>query len=84
MRNWESILKSNTLDWLLEKNNPSVRYLTLIDILDFPDMDSGVVEAKNKIMEGKLVSEIFLSDFNALPLSHPRGESPSCEDFSII
>jgi hypothetical protein len=59
MRNWESIIKSNTLDWLLEKNNPSVRYFTLIDILDCPKTDSEVVEAKNDIMEGKLVSDIL-------------------------
>ncbi|MCP4680800.1 MAG: hypothetical protein GY864_00525, partial [Desulfobacterales bacterium] len=59
MRNWESILKSNTLDWLLEKNNPSVRYFTLIDILDYPETDSDVTETKNSIMEGNLVSEIL-------------------------
>ena len=59
MRNWESILKSNTLDWLLEKNSPSIRYFTLIDILDYSETKSDVIEAKNKIMEGKLVSEIL-------------------------
>ena len=59
MRNWESLLKSNTLDWLLKKNNPSVSYLTLIDILDYPETDPKVIKAKNDIMEGKLVSEIL-------------------------
>ena len=59
MRNWESILKSDTLDWLLEKNNPSVRYFTLIDILDYPITNSEVIEAKNDIMQGKLVSRIL-------------------------
>ncbi len=59
MRDWESILKSNTRDWLLEKNNPSVRYFTLIDILDYPKTDSEAIKAKNDIMESKLVSEIL-------------------------
>ncbi len=59
MRNWESILKSNTLDWLLEKNSPSIRYFKLIDILDYRETNSEVIEAKNDIMECKLVSEIL-------------------------
>ena len=34
MDNWESILHPDPIPWLLEDSNPSVRYFTLIDILD--------------------------------------------------
>lgn len=59
MRNWESITKSNTLDWLLERNNPSVRYFTLLDILDYPETESDVIEARGMIMKDRSVSEIL-------------------------
>ena len=59
MMNWKSFLESNTLNWLLEKENPSVRYFTLIDLLDKSKTDSEVVEVKNKIMESQLVSDIL-------------------------
>ena len=59
MINWDITLKPDTLDWLLEKNNPSVRYFTLIDILEYSETNSEVVEAKNDIMKSKLVLEIL-------------------------
>jgi hypothetical protein len=59
MCKWKSILKSNTLEWLLNKNNPSVRYFTLIDILDYPENDTEVIESKKDIMKSKLISAIM-------------------------
>lgn len=59
IKNWESLVKAATLDWLLEDDNPSIRYSTLIDLLDKSKTDSEVIEAKNKIMESKLVSQVL-------------------------
>jgi len=36
MNGWKSPLKTDPIDWLMEKDNPSVRYFTLTDILDMP------------------------------------------------
>jgi hypothetical protein len=55
MSEWKSFLKNNTLEWLLEENNPSVRYFTLIDLLDKNKNSAEVKEAKLKIMtEGSI------------------------------
>lgn len=40
----------DTLAWLLEPDEPSVRYLTLKELVDRPDNDPEVVEAKRAIM----------------------------------
>jgi hypothetical protein len=45
------MLKADPTDWLLEKDNPSVRYFTLIEIFDKPEDDSEVREAKDEIMK---------------------------------
>ena len=34
MSNWKSALKADPIPWLLEPDNPSVRYWTLRDLLD--------------------------------------------------
>jgi hypothetical protein len=52
-------LQANTLNWLLEENNPSVRYYTLLDILDRPESDFEVVNTKKAIMTSKIVSNIL-------------------------
>jgi hypothetical protein len=41
-------LSDQTLEWLLEDQDPGVRYLTLRDILCLPPDDPGLVEAKAK------------------------------------
>jgi len=55
----EFLLNPKTLDWLLEKNNPSVRYFTLVDILDRSEKDTEANEARDEIMEGPLVTKIL-------------------------
>ena len=56
---WKSLLDSNTVNWLLEEDNPSVRYFTLVDLLDQSERDSGVKKAKREIMRQGLVPEIL-------------------------
>lgn len=52
-------LKAQTLDWLLEEANPSVRYFTLKDILEKPEDDADVQAAKQAIMQSGAVAKIL-------------------------
>jgi hypothetical protein len=47
------------INWLLEKDDPSVRYFTLRDLLDRDDSDSDLKAAKAAIPRSKTVSKIF-------------------------
>jgi hypothetical protein len=59
MENWKNCLNSDPLPWLLDGENPSVRYWTLTDILDRPDSDPEVQEAQAAIAQQPLVKEIY-------------------------
>jgi hypothetical protein len=56
---WKSVLKADPTDWLLEKDNPSVQYFTLTQILDKPQDSSEVQEAKRDIMVAGVVPKIL-------------------------
>ena len=64
MSNWKSLLKADPTGWLLEKDNPSVRYFTLTDILGKLENDSEVKEAKDEIMEVGIVPKILAKQSN--------------------
>lgn len=59
MGDWRSILKADPTDWLLEEDNPSVRYFTLTEILGKPESNSEVKEAKHAIMTVGVVPRIL-------------------------
>jgi len=68
-----TILKADPTIWLLEEENPSVRYFTLKDILDKPENDPEVQKAKCKIMQSGIVPEILRKQQEADYLrSYPR------------
>jgi hypothetical protein len=48
--NWKFILKADPTEWLLESNNPSVRYFVLTELLEKPETEPEVIAAKNEIM----------------------------------
>ena len=48
-----------TIEWLLEKENPSVRYFTLRDLLDRPADDREVQAAQRAIMRSELVQKML-------------------------
>jgi hypothetical protein len=56
---WKSALKADPTGWLLEKDNPSVRYFTLSQILDKPQNSPEVQEAKKEIMTVGVVPQIL-------------------------
>jgi len=53
MSDLKSVLKADPTDWLLEKDNPSVRYFTLTDILEKSENDPEVKEAFQVDIEQK-------------------------------
>ncbi len=59
-------LNGDPLPWLLEPENPSVRYWTLVDVLGLPADDPQVQEARAAIAGQPLAQEIFA-------LQHPEG-----------
>jgi hypothetical protein len=59
MANWKSYVRGNTLEWLLEDNNPSVRYYALIELIDKKPDSKEVREAQSKIMTQGIVPKIL-------------------------
>jgi len=53
------LLKADPAEWLLEKDNPSVRYFTLTDLLDKSQKAPEVIEAKRSIMTDGIVPAIL-------------------------
>lgn len=56
---WQSSLKTDPIPWLLERENPSARYLTLRHLLDSGEPDSQVTEARAAIQTWPPVREIL-------------------------
>lgn len=52
-------MTDSLIDWLLEDNNPSVKYLTLISLLNRPFNDLDVNSAKKAIMLDGIVPQIL-------------------------
>jgi hypothetical protein len=52
-------LKADPVPWLLEENDPSVRYYTLVDVLDVPPRDRRAIAARKAIMERGVVPKIL-------------------------
>ena len=73
---WRTFLKADTLDWLLEKDNPSARYFTLTEILERNNHDPEVEEAKSEIMKTGIVQKI-------LSKQKPEGYWGVSEDFYV-
>ena len=59
MEGWKSILKSDPIAWLLERDNPSVRFFTLTEILGMDRDAPEVTETRRQIMETGVVPRIL-------------------------
>ncbi|OGD46157.1 nitrogen fixation protein NifH [Candidatus Bathyarchaeota archaeon RBG_16_48_13] len=64
MTDLKSVLKADPAAWLLEKDNPSVRYFALTDVQGKLDTDSEAKKAKDDIMRVGLVPEILAKQNN--------------------
>lgn len=76
MNGWKSCLKADPVEWLLEDDNPSVRYLALRELQDRPKTDPEVTSARMNIMKTGAVSKI-------LAAQKQRGYWEKAEDFYI-
>jgi hypothetical protein len=76
MEKWKSYLKRDSTDWLLEEENPSVRYWALKDIVGKGEDDADVKKARGKIMESPVVKTI-------LSKQDPKGFWVSPESFYL-
>ncbi len=56
---WKDQLKGDSLPWLLESDSPGVRYLTLRDLLDRPDNDPELAEARKAAHTHGPIAEIL-------------------------
>jgi hypothetical protein len=75
--NWQRHLHENPVPWLLEKNNPSVRYFTLRDLLHREEDDPEVAAARSEIMASRPVREILEAQYPQGYWVKPgRGYSP--------
>ncbi len=59
MATWESMLKADPTEWLLGEDNPSVRYLTLTQILGKPAGSAAASKARAGIMAKGAVPRIL-------------------------
>jgi len=63
---WQDVLNNDPMSWLLEPENPSVRYWTLTEIVGRSADSPEVLEAKAAIAQQPLVQELFAGQ-------HPDG-----------
>jgi len=64
MSDWKSFLKADPTDWLLQEDNPSVRYFTLRNLLGKSENDPKVRKAGKEIMERGAVPRILARQKN--------------------
>ncbi len=59
MANWKDLLRADPTAWLLEPDNPSVRYWTLRNLLDRPEDDAEVQAARAAIAQSDVVQRLL-------------------------
>jgi hypothetical protein len=59
MNTWKSMVRGDPTDWLLEEDNPSVRYFTLRDILNKSENDDEGQRTRQQIMKTGVVPRIL-------------------------
>jgi len=64
MESWKSSLRADPTEWLLETNNPSIRYFTLCNLLEKSETNKDVKNAKQDIMRTGVVPTILKKQKN--------------------
>jgi hypothetical protein len=73
MSDWRATLKGDPTNWLLEEENPSVRYFTLKDILGRPEDDMAVQTARQEIIQSGIVPDFLQKQREIMYLqAYPR------------
>ncbi|MHA1925127.1 MAG: hypothetical protein ACW974_04370 [Candidatus Thorarchaeota archaeon] len=60
----EDFLTEDVLEWLLEEENPSVRYWALQQLQDKPQSNADVIEAQKQVMKSECVKSILAVQTN--------------------
>ena len=77
MTDWQSKLRGDPIPWLLEEDNPPVRYFTLREVLGHPEDAPLVQETRTAIMDSPWVQGILAAQYPAGYWIKPdRGYSP--------
>jgi hypothetical protein len=58
-KDWMAALKTVPIDWLLEEDNPPVRYFAMRDLLKYKDTDSELIEAKKQLSKYEVTQRIL-------------------------
>jgi hypothetical protein len=74
------ITEDPVVNWLLESGDPSVRYLTLTQILDSPSDSKEVLAAKKQIPNGPIVKTLLAGQrvdggFGSIPTRNGRART---------
>jgi hypothetical protein len=56
---WKTLLKGDPTSWLLQESNPSVRYLTLLNLLEKKSASAEARHARQQIMRSGVVPKIL-------------------------
>lgn len=59
MKAWKTLLKADSLAWLLERDNPAVQYFSLTGLLDKPEIEPDVRDARHRLMTTGLIPAIL-------------------------
>ena len=59
LRRWPALLQADSLPWRLEPDNPSVRYLTLRDVLSRPEDEPELAATREAILSSSQVQAIL-------------------------
>ena len=74
---WITHLRGDPLPWLLEPTNPSARYLTLQHVLDRPEDNPAVAEARTGILEADPATVILAAQWpDGYWVTSDRGYTP--------
>ncbi len=76
MTTWKDLLHADATPWLLEDKNPSVRYLTLTELLENPESDPEVLGTRKDIMTSGAIPKL-------LAKQSPGGYWEKPEDFYV-
>lgn len=64
MEEYKKYLKNDQTDWLLERENPTVRYLALKELINLDDRHSEVIDAQEQVMKSKPVKLLLAQQFS--------------------
>jgi hypothetical protein len=56
---WQSALRADPLDWLLQRDDPAVRHLALQQLLDLPAEDRDVAQSRRAAMAAEPIASIL-------------------------